>query len=921
MIRSAAPLQKLLNVRASEWNVVTKLFWLQFFQGTGIAFFFTASLFSFLKKFPASELAVILVLSAPLLFITGWIFSKLEHRLSLTRLGTATLLVMSASILLFYAGSQVTNTTWFYYLLLSWYYVLYLASNLGFWSITSTLFDVRQSKRLFSVISAGDIPAKFIGYTLAYFFVKAVGPINMLWPAVVFMMASLPFLWKLSGMGVIHHHHHPEHETGDLKRESESSNKFISLIKKFTLNPLIRRVAILSFLISCSLAILNYAFYTEVKEGYQSDKSLSNFILLFLAASQLAALLVKLLLTSRITTSLGIKKSLLITPLVLLSMLLLILSAESYWGGGKMIAYAFGITAIFIEVLRIAINNPVFLSVMQPLSHTERSKAHAIVKGIMDPFAFFFSGLLLIYLERWYGGMGLWGICLLLALLTVAWLISILLVDKSYRTLLLKTISSRYFSQENFSLSDEDIQQQIKKKITTGNELEVINILQMLNSQLSPESCQLIFKLLDHPSDNVKKETILLIGNRNLKGAEKKLIYLAHHSDEKNIRWLAVQTLCKDEDGNFHQQQFSHFSDPYIRAAAFSGMLLSSRKEARQEAEDRLSQLIVSSSEEDKKLAVYILRSVKDHYLHPLHIRLFNEKEEIKLNALKAVGQAATPELLSQVMMLYAENKRLVLDSLQAAGEKAVPVIYHQIKLSHSASQQIEELIALLGKIGGAASQQALVQLLEDNPPEWITASIIKALYRSRYKCPVAMQSRIEALCLKYLQNASELIFMQMHLQKQQPYNQLLLSLQLELQEIRNLILSLFGCLYDHAKIFKIRQGLDLMKKNTAANALEVIEMTVKKELAVTFNTLFENAELEYKCYRLKPLMSPPEFRMEADILNRILAEKPIFYSSWTKACSLYIGTNQGVPLNRDLIKKYFHSGNLLLEETARYAY
>lgn len=920
MSRPTVLLQKLLNVRASEWKVVTKLFWLQFFQGTGIAFFFTASLFSFLKKFPASELAMILVVSSPLLFLTGWIFSKLEHRLSLTRLGVATILAMTASILFFYAGSQFITNKWFYYLLLAWYYVLYLASNLGFWAITSTLYNVRQSKRLFSVISAGDIPAKFIGYTIAYFFVKTVGPINMLWPAMLFMIGSLPFLFRLSSMGVVvQHQHHPlsDHTAGEVI----TSNRFISMIKKFTLNTLIRRVAILTFLISCCLAILNYAFYTEVKEGYHNDKSLSNFILLFLAGSQIAALLVKLIFTSRITASLGIKKSLLITPLVLLTLLLLIISAEFYWGGGKLVAYAFGVAAISVEVLRTAINNPVFLSVMQPLSLAERSKAHAIVKGIMDPFAFLFSGLLLIYLNRWHQGFGFLGICLVLAFFTVAWLVSIVLVDKSYRALLLKTISSRFFSQDNFSLTDDEIRKQINKKINTGNELEVINILQMLNSQISPESQQLIFRLLDHPSDNIKKETILLIGNRNLKGAENKLIQLASHAEEKNIRWLAVQTLCKDENNHREQLHFSRNPDPYIRSAALSGMLLCSSNDAKHTAEETIHQLILSTNEADQKLAAHILRSVKDHYHHPQHSLLFNASDEIQVNAIKAVGKATTADVLKKVIPFFSDKKRLVLDALQAAGEKAVPVIHEQLRLHILPVPHQEELIALLGKIGGYSSQVALWELLKDQSMEKYRAPIIKALHRSRFTCMAAYQPEMEKLCMEYLRNAAELLFMQQQVPPQHPHYALLIhSIDLELQDIRNILLCLFGCLYDHTKIFKIKQGLDMKKKDTAANALEVIEMTVKKELAVKFNTIYEPAELDHKCYALKTLLPHTTFQSDQEILNSILAEKPICFTTWTKACTLYIAGKNTVPVNKELLQKFIHSDQRILQETARYA-
>jgi hypothetical protein len=44
------------------------------------------------------------------------------------------------------------------------YYLVYQLSSLELWGVTALLFDVRQGKRLFGVISAGDIPAKMLGY-------------------------------------------------------------------------------------------------------------------------------------------------------------------------------------------------------------------------------------------------------------------------------------------------------------------------------------------------------------------------------------------------------------------------------------------------------------------------------------------------------------------------------------------------------------------------------------------------------------------------------------------------------------------------------------------------------------------------------------------------------------------------------------
>ncbi|HEX6169281.1 MAG TPA: MFS transporter [Chitinophagaceae bacterium] len=903
-------LLKLLNVRPSEWKVVSQLFWLQFFMGTGIAFFFTASFSHFLEIFSASQVAWVMIISSPLLFFTGWIFSKFEHRMHLTRVGTIVIILMAISILILQLSSNWIKDDWFYYFTFAWYYVLYLASNLCFWSITSTLFDVRQSKRLFAVISGGDVPAKFIGYTMAYFFVTAIGPLNMLWPAFAFMLGALPFLYQLSKSGVVHHHnHHSDHV------EFIQGKGFKVFVKRFTLNTLIRRLAVLTFIISASLAIINYAFYTEVKE--QHDKDLSTFIIQFMAASQIVALLVKIILTGRIVTSIGIKKSLLITPLVLLGLLIIIIYAIYAARESKLVFYAFGMAAIAVEVLRTTITNPVFLTVMQPLNPNARAKAHAIVKGIMDPFAFLFSGVLLVLINSLKPGNELLIICYILAFFGASWIVSIVLVNRSYHHTLLKAISSRFFSQDEFKLSDEEIQQQILKKIKTGNETEIINILQMLNTQISGSSKEIIFKLLDHPSNNIKKVTLLLLQTRNIKGAEAKLKFLADHDQDKEIQVLAVQSLCKEQNQHQHLKHYLHHHDTGIKAAALMGMLKSLDKENRQYAENIITDLIQSDHTKDKQTALQVLAEVKDVYCHPHHSKLFTGDRGIRLAALKAIGASATQLLLERVMTYFKEHPLHVGTSLQAAGEKSIPLILKTISDNNDAFLR-EKLITVLGKIGGNKAQATLFELLEKYPSD--AGTIAKSLHRSRFSATEETQEKLEEISLAYIIYGSELLYMQSLLEHNKNYSLLNSSLNIELTEIRNVLICLFGCLYDHEKAFKIKQGLDMKKKESVANAMELIDMIVKKDLAIPFNKLYEPTDIEYRSNSLKSFLPPDKVSQAREILSKILEEKPISYNVWTKACTMYISKKTSAAVTPGLIEKFIHSENLLLKETALYA-
>lgn len=905
-------LLQLLNVRTSEWRLVSQLFWLQFFMGTGIAFFFTASFSHFLEKFSASQLAWVMIISAPLLFITGWIFNKFEHHFHLTRVGTVVIIFMAVSILFLQLSSNWINADWFDYLFFAWYYVLYLASNLCFWSITSTLFDVRQSKRLFAVISAGDIPAKFIGYTMAYFFVKTIGPLNMLWPAFIFMLGALPFLYKLSKSGVVQHQHHKEQIV-----ELIQGKGFKAFVKRYTLSTLIRRLAVLTFLISACLAIINYAFYAEVKEVNHDDKSLSNFIILFMAASQIIALLVKIIFTGRIVTSIGIKKSLLITPLVLLVLLIIVIWAQYAVGESKLVFYAFGVAAIAIEVLRTTITNPVFLTVMQPLNPNARSKAHAIIKGIMDPFAFLFAGTLLLFTNM-LSGHELLVLCYILVFFTISWIVSIFLVNSSYHNTLLKTISSRFFSQDEFKLSDEEVQQQVLKKIKTGKESEIINILQMLNSQISNASKEIIFKLLDHSSDNIRKTTLVLIQTRNIKGAEEKLKHLADHDRNKEIQYLAAQSLCKEENEHHHQKHYLHHHDPKIRLAAITGMIKGTGKENRQRAGELIENLIQSDRITDKQMALQILMEVKDDYCHPRHADLFTVNRNLRLAAFKAIGRSATPELIAKAVTYLKEHPLNVTSVLHASGEKSIPVILESLSKNTNPWLR-EKLIITLGKIGGSKAQATLFNLLEQSQSD--AGIIAKALQRSRYKATPETQRKLEEIAFTYLNYGVELLYMQSRLETHhEKFAVINSSLNIELIEIRNIMICLFGCLYDHEKAFKIKQGLDMKKKENVANAMEVIEMTVKKDLAMPFNLLYEPADIEHRYNSLRNFLTPDQVHYAQDIFSKILTERPIFYNAWTKASTMYISKKTGTELAAGLIKKFTHSENILLKETALYA-
>ncbi len=903
-----------LNVDQGEWWIVKKLIFLQFLQGAGIAFFFTAAFTTFLDKFPITELPWAMIYSAFLLWITGFLYNKAEHRISFSALLIITTTLMAVSILVFRITAFRSHGDWFFYWMLAWFNALYLLNNLQFWGIATLVFDLRQSKRLFGLISSGDIPAKFFGYTLALLIVPFTGAMNLLYAGAICILASLPFVFSIAKSGQLNKTDHNKDSA-----VNHGTDKVGSLVQNFTGNTFIRDIAFISFLAFLAVLIIDYAFYAEVKHTALRDISLGKFIAMVGAILRLAALLTKIIFTGRLTSSLGIRKALLITPVIMLVVIGLIVATEFLTSDNNIVLYLFGAAFILVDVSRTVFNSPTLLSAMQPLPTHERLRAHNIVKGIMDPFAYLFAGLILLGLINNEKDIDLLTICFTVLCIGALWIPGIWLVNRQYLKILIQTISHRYFSQEEFSLNDESILQQIRKKITTGTDLEVISILKMLNSKKDPIAEDLITQLLLHPSPQVKLETLRLISGSNNEDVKNRLQELIHGNETAEIRQESVKAMAKIGKTDWGLRQFMDSSDEGIQKAALSGMLQNKESHVRNMAEEYMSRLIQRGEKSDKMQACEILNDVRDDYSHPLHYQLIKDPDaQVQANAIKACGKSSDKATMDELMEALPKHGKNVMIALQNAGENAIDVI-EKILTTGKFPEWHTRLYVLIGRIGGEKVQALLLRRLNDTPQH--LPAIIRSLYRTHYQANEETQRQMETLARLYIIYGVELMHMQKMVGEKKEYNILESSINLEIQDIRDILLCLFGCMYNRVKMNQVRKGLDSNQNEHIANAMEIIELTIKKDLGQYFNSMFETTSIDHRCDALRSLLKDIDFQNIDHILVKVLTEKPIQYQSWTKACSLYISKKLKHHLDPVLVRKYTSSENRLLRETAQFAF
>ncbi len=910
-------LLKLLNIHPSEWPLVRRLFLLQFFQGAGIALFFTSALSQFLDRYPISELAYVFMISAVLLWITGYLCNKLEHHLSVHKLSLVLTLIMATSMFLFWIFEFAFASGWFFYIMLAWFNALYLINNLEFWGIAAQLYDVRQSKRLFGVISSGDIPAKFLGYTIALLLVPYIGTQNLLLAGFVAMLLSLLFIQGIFKTGELESIARPVH-----KVKQHHTSGLSALIRNFSGNKLIMTTAVLSMLAFTGFVLIEYAFYAEIKESdsYKSDLSFAAFTAAFMGGSRLVAWILKLGFTSRIVAGIGNRNALLITPIAVLIFNVIVLLIVNFNPGSKLILYVFGSAAILVDALRASINSPVLLTILQPLSAPERLRAHNIVKGIMDPFAYLAIGLLLFTLYK-LNIYQLEILCYVLIAVSVVWAGYVFLIQKHYLKVLIQTISSRYFTNEEFNVYEKGTLEKITEKINTGTELEVLYLLKLLEQRKDITNEQLIAASLKHPSINVCLTALDSIQRKQMHATVSDVEVLIHNSTNSIIRAKAMKVHAALAFNYNLVSGYLSSGDPLLQEAAIISIIKYSKtEEERKPAVELFMQLSGSAEKENRLNALTVISETTDPLFEKQLLQLLDDGDAtVQKAAIKVIGKGFYPEALRQLTQRYSLHEKEITEAFISAGNKSLSCISQLLLNQQINKKQQQNLIMACGRIEGVEAQSLLLNFLSRLPAE--NNTIIKALNRSNFHTDEKSIPTVDRVTHDYLIRAVEVLFMLNSLhESHQAKGVLFNSLHYELLELRETLLNLFSFYSEKEQVDKIRKALQLNKKEAAANALELIEVTIKKEYASTFNTIFEESDIAYRSSLLKKVMPASVFTNIVSVVTRVLEEEKDNFNHWTKACSLHASKKDHIKIDRSLIQKYLQSENILLRETAAYA-
>ena len=152
-----------LNFREGEgWPLLLlTVHW--FLNGICIVLFYTAASALFLREFDTDALPYVYIASAAVSMLVGFLYSHFESRLDRTVLLKVILCFVVLSVLVLWVAFALTGSTWIAASMMVWRDVIWILLSIEVWAIAGLVFNVRQAKRLFGVIGAGEVAADILG--------------------------------------------------------------------------------------------------------------------------------------------------------------------------------------------------------------------------------------------------------------------------------------------------------------------------------------------------------------------------------------------------------------------------------------------------------------------------------------------------------------------------------------------------------------------------------------------------------------------------------------------------------------------------------------------------------------------------------------------------------------------------------------
>ncbi|MBW4521256.1 MAG: MFS transporter [Scytolyngbya sp. HA4215-MV1] len=707
-------LLKWVNLRPDESERTFFMFAFYTTTSIGLLWLETSAVTLFLDKYQADGLPWIYVASAGMGSGLGFVYSQLQKMIPLRRVIVVIAVLMAAPLILFYFGLSASPYLFgiTVFVMRLWLEAIYVLNDLNTSITANQLFNIREVKRAYPLISSGILLADVVsGFSLTII-VHWVGLSNVILLACGMMAIGAGILFYLSQS-------YQQAFPDSLKRRSEENQPDHTTRR---LRGPIRRYVILLFgffiMAQVLFLLVDFQFLSQLKEVNLKGEELASILGLFSGILGIFELSMQWLASSRVIERVGVFAAAMLLPVVLI-----LLGAFSV---SALLPILWGTVALkfLYELLHYTLFIGISPVLFQPVPDSMRSELQAVVRGIAEPISTGVTGLAflgIIWVAQ-KSGLELWLshiFILLIVILALVWFSVIWFLRARYVSLLVVSAE-----RGQLSLSEVDLRE-VKRAVVEaldqpGTEAHKRSCIELL-SQIDPRNVgEVLAPLLIKLPPALKRqslEAMLAYPNPTYLPQVQALVDQPLPPEVLAVALRYVWLTQDDPDIRQLRPYLQSEVDPVVRGTAASLMMRRGNPTQKAEATNTLRLMLTHKRERERVMGCRALGEAV--YLQALRLYipqlLQDESLRVRCALLEAIAATHLEEYYPSLLrgLVYKSTRDAAMQALVRLENDAIPMLVELATDVHKPELVRTHAWKVIGQIGTMEALDALISQIK----------------------------------------------------------------------------------------------------------------------------------------------------------------------------------------------------------------
>lgn len=734
-----------------EVKLTFLLFLFSFFiAGVPRVFTQNASYSLFISAYGASAVPYAYIAQAVCVPIAGWIYLQGEHRLSLRTLILVTLAVNATVLVLFRVGLYL-NIPFVAAATMVWFEIEFVLSSLLLWGLANQLMTLRQGKRLFGYIVAGE-PVAVI--------VCGLGT------SLLMRVLTTPDLFLLSAVGAvagfflvlyITANYSPPADAQGHGDEDDHAADAAKGGKAWWKEPYI---AVMIAMIVASQMIYFFTdetFYIAVEHRYGNEEAIASFLGLYSAIMGSISLAVSLFVAGPLVRRYGVRGGLITLPLLLLVGSIVAVVTGQIFGVASALFFVLVTNKVIDQSFRYTLDKTTTITLYQPLPADKRMKLQAALESMVEPITGGVAGLLLSFMLHVLGFSAI-GVSAVMVAILAAWLVLVVIESKGYADVLRRAVAGRAFDLDPNAELSTDALAAIRQGLESRHVGEVLYALEVLGDRPDGLAIADVAPLLRHGEPAVRVRAAGWFEHEHDRAGWPTIDARLRHEEVPAVRGALIAALAATASDDAIEQvlPFLDAGNEAEQIGAYQGLIRHGGIEGVIAAGNRLIADIDSTDPDRRRLAADVMQRVGSHlFYRPLMRLLDDPNDDVRASALAAAGAINAPALRPAILANLSST-RLVQPALAAIGVIGDDMLEPLAALyaDPSATRAARRSAITAGGVIGTPAAATWLMTLAGEPDRALRYAALAALWRIGHQVGAGEQARIKTLLHAEIENA-----------------------------------------------------------------------------------------------------------------------------------------------------------------------